>query len=47
MRENEYEELLWDNLQIEIDHDRIEAEVEEYDDVRLSSRIKNKLNNSK
>ena len=43
--ENEYEELLWDNPHIEIEHDVMEAEVEEYDDVRLSSRIKNKLNN--
>lgn len=44
MGKNEYEELLWNNPQVEIEHDRMEAEVEEYDDVRLSSRIKNKLN---
>ena len=44
MRENEYEELVWDNPQIEIEHDIMEAEIWEYDDVRLSTRIKNKLN---
>ena len=44
MRQREYEELVWDNPQIEIEHDVMEAEVEEYDDVRLSSRIMNKLN---
>lgn len=39
-----YKDLLWDNPQIDIDHDIMEAEVWEYDDVRLSSRIVNKLN---
>ena len=44
--ENEYEELLWNNPQIEIEHDIMEAEIWEYDDVGLSSMIVNKLNNS-
>ena len=43
-RKYEHEELLWDNPQIEIEHDIMEAEVWEYDDVRLTSRIVNKLN---
>ena len=43
MRKNKYEDLLWNNPQIEIEHDVMEAEVKEYDDVRLSSRIRNKL----
>lgn len=47
MKNYEYEDLLWNNPQIEIEHDRMEAEVEEYDDVRLSSRIKNKLNSGR
>jgi len=38
----EYEELLWNNPQIEIDHDRIEAEGE-FDGVELSGKLKNKL----
>ena len=40
----EYEELLWNNPQIEIEHDVMEGEVWEYDDVRLTRTIVNKLN---
>ena len=46
MKNYRHEELLWDNPQIEVEHDVMEAEVEEYDDVRFSSMIVNKLNNS-
>lgn len=44
MKNCEYEELLWNNPQIEIEHDVMEAEGE-FDGVRLSNKIKNKLNN--
>jgi len=36
----EYEEFLWNNPQVEIEHDRMEAE-REYDDI--PSRIRNKM----
>jgi len=43
MKIYEYEEFLWNNPQIEIEHDMMEAE-SEFDEVGLSSRIVNKLN---
>ena len=42
MKNYRHEELLWDNPQIEIEHDVMEAEVE-FDGVGLSSRLRNKL----
>lgn len=44
MENYEHEELFWNNPQIEIEHDVMEVEVEEYDDVGISSRLVNKLN---
>ena len=44
MRNYKHEEMLWDNPHIEIEHDVMEAEIWEYDDVRFSSMIVNKLN---
>ena len=38
----EYEDLFWNNPQIEIEHDIMEAEGE-FDEVGLSSRLRNKL----
>jgi len=45
MNESEYWEMLWNNSDIEIEHDMFEAEEEcdEYDDLRLAPRLKNKL----
>lgn len=40
----EYGELLWNNPQIEIEHDVMEA-VWEFDDTGLSSRLRSKLGN--
>ena len=45
--ENDYEELLWNNPQIEIEHDIMEAEIWEYDDIEISCRIRNKLNSGR
>ena len=40
----EYGELLWSNPQIEIEHDKMEAE-RGFDDTGLSSRLRSKLGN--
>lgn len=40
MNENEYWGICWNNPNIEIEHDRMEAEFEEYDDLRLAQRLK-------
>lgn len=42
MRNYKHEELLLENLQIEIEHDIMEAE-QEYDDIGILSRLRNKL----
>ena len=42
MRNHKHEELLWDNSQIEIEDNVLEAE-QEYDDIGLSDRLRNKL----
>ena len=47
MKKYEHEELLWNNMQndflgIEIAHDIMEAE-QEFDDIGLSDRLRNKL----
>ena len=42
MKKYEHEELLWNNPQIEIEHDIMEAE-QEFDDVGISDRLRNKL----
>ena len=42
MKKYEYEELLWNNPQIEIEHDIMEAE-REYDDIGILDRLRNKL----
>lgn len=42
MKKYEHEELLWNNSQIEIEHDIMEAE-QEYDGIGISSRLRNKL----
>ena len=47
LKKYEYKEFLWNNPQIEIEHDRMEAETEEYDNVRISGRLMNKLRGSK
>lgn len=43
MNESEYWEMLWNNPDIEIEHDKIEAKLEEYGDLRLAQRLKNKI----
>ena len=43
MNESDYWECLWNNPHIEIEHDITEAEFEEYDDLELPNRLKNKL----
>lgn len=43
MNESEYWEMLWNNPDIETEHDMLEAELEEYDDLRLTQRLKNKI----
>ena len=42
MKNYNHEELLWNNPQIEIEHDRMEAE-QEYDDIGISDRLRNRL----
>lgn len=42
MKNHIHEELLWNNPQVEIEHDIMEAE-QEYDDIGLSDRLRNKL----
>ena len=42
MENHNHEELLWNNPQIEIEHDIMEAE-QEYDDIGISDRLRNKL----
>ena len=42
MKKYEHDELLWNNPQIEIEHDVMEAE-QEYDDIGISDRLRNKL----
>lgn len=46
MKNHEHEELLWNNPEIEIEYDIMEAE-QEYDGIGLSSRLKNKLRSDK
>ena len=43
MNESEYWEMLWNNPDIEIEHDLLEAEFEEYNDLQLAQRLKNKI----
>ena len=45
MNESEYWEMLWNNPDIEIEHDTLEREGEcdEYDDLQLAQRLKNKI----
>ena len=40
MNENEYWEMVWNNPDIEIEHDKREVEFEEYADLRLAQRLK-------
>ena len=43
-RKYKYEELSWNNPQVDIEHDIMEAEREEYNDINLSIKLMNKLN---
>ena len=42
MKKYEHEEFLWNNPEIEIEHDIMEAERKEYD-IEISGRIRNRL----
>ena len=43
MNESEYWEMLRNNPDIETEHDKLEAELEEYGDLQLTQRLKNKI----
>ena len=46
MKNYKHEELLWNNPRIEAEHDIMEAE-KEYNDIGISSRVRNKLKNTR
>ena len=43
MIESEYWAMLWNNPDIELEHDKLEVELGEYDGLRLAQRLKNRI----